>query len=411
VNPRRDLASFAFLALGAIAFALPLGENHSWATEAVTAAYWFIALVLGACLVGFGWRSRRPHPNPLPKGRGGVYGKRGVPAVTAPSPFAERARVRGDSAQVLIALSAAAIGALVPLRLISAGAHGADAAGLWCVVLALGFLVWRAMERVAHLATATGSKLLNLAAPALLGLWILYLWQVLTDGFSIPPVLLPAPSQIGGAIASSESTLVEDFFQTVVKSVIPGYVIGNLAGFATAVLVDRFSFMKRGLLPIGNLFSSLPIVGLAPIMVMWFGFDWQSKAAIVVVMTFFPMLANTITGLGETNQIERDLMRTYAASYWQTLAEVRLPAALPFVFNALKINSTLALIGAIVAEFFGGPTVGIGFRITAEVGRMNITMVWAAIAVAAASGSVFYGLLALLERRTTFWHPSFRQRA
>jgi NitT/TauT family transport system permease protein len=102
-------------------------------------------------------------------------------------------------------------------------------------------------------------------------------------------------------------------------------------------------------------------------------------------------------------------MRSYAANYLQTLIRVRLPNALPFIFNALKINSTLALIGAIVAEFFGTPTVGMGFRISTEIGRMNVEMVWATIAVAAVAGSLFYGLLALGERATTFWHPSYRQ--
>ena len=143
-------------------------------------------------------------------------------------------------------------------------------------------------------------------------------------------------------------------------------------------------------------------------MVMWFGFDWQSKAAVIVVMTFFPMLVNTLAGLHAAGQIERDLMHSYAAGYWQTLLKLRLPNALPFVFNALKINSTLSLIGAIVAEFFGTPIVGMGFRISTEVGRMAIDMVWAEIAVAALAGSVFYGVMALIERACTFWHPSFR---
>ena len=175
------------------------------------------------------------------------------------------------------------------------------------------------------------------------------------------------------------------------------------------ILADRFDFLRRGLLPIGNMVSALPIIGVAPIMVMWFGFGWESKAAVVVIMTFFPMLVNTIAGLHATQAMERDLMRSYAANYWQTLLQVRLPNALPFIFNALKINSTLALIGAIVAEFFGTPIVGMGFRISTEIGRMNVEMVWATIAVAAVSGSLFYGLLALAERATTFWHPSYRQ--
>ena len=127
-------------------------------------------------------------------------------------------------------------------------------------------------------------------------------------------------------------------------------------------------------------------------------------------MTFFPMLVNTIAGLARRRACERDLMRTYAAGYWQSLVKLRLPAALPFIFNALKINSTLALIGAIVAEFFGTPIVGMGFRISTEVGRMGIDMVWAEIAVAALAGSLFYGSSSLVERAATFWHPSFRQR-
>jgi NitT/TauT family transport system permease protein len=106
--------------------------------------------------------------------------------------------------------------------------------------------------------------------------------------------------------------------------------------------------------------------------------------------------------------MQRDLMHSYAASYLQTLTKLRLPAALPFIFNALKINSTLALIGAIVAEFFGTPIVGMGFRISTEVGRMNVDMVWAEIAVAAVAGSAFYGIVALIERAVTFWHPSVR---
>ena len=143
---------------------------------------------------------------------------------------------------------------------------------------------------------------------------------------------------------------------------------------------------------------------------MWFGFDWPSKAAVVVVMTFFPMLVNAVAGLESGNAMEKDLMKTYAAGYWQTLLKLRLPSALPFIFNALKINTTLAMIGGIVAEFFGTPIVGLGFRISTEVGHLSIDMVWAAILVAAVTGSLFYALVASIERRATFWHASFRGR-
>jgi len=176
----------------------------------------------------------------------------------------------------------------------------------------------------------------------------------------------------------------------------------------TAIAVDRSPFLQRGLLPVGNFVAALPIVGMAPILVMWFGFDWQSKAAVVVVMVFFPMLVNTVEGLRAADHMQRDLMRTYGARYWQGLAKLRLPAAMPFIFNGLKICSTLALIGAIVAEFFGSPIKGMGFRISTEVGRLALDMVWAEITVAALAGSAFYGAVALIEKAVTFWHPSQR---
>lgn len=253
-------------------------------------------------------------------------------------------------------------------------------------------------------------RFVDVLIPVIFGAALLVLWEGFCRGFSIPAVLLPPPSMIWARITASTDLLWADFQQTYLKAVIAGFVMGCGSGFVAAIIVDRVPFLRKGLLPIGNLVAALPIVGIAPIMVMWFGFDWPSKAAVVVVMTFFPMLVNTVAGLSASGHIERDLMHTYASNYWQTLFKLRLPAAMPFIFNALKINSTLALIGAIVAEFFGTPIVGMGFRISTEVGRMNVDMVWAEIFVAALAGSLSYGALALLERAVTFWHPSYRSK-
>jgi NitT/TauT family transport system permease protein len=285
------------------------------------------------------------------------------------------------------------------------------APGFWALVIASWMLSWELVSRLALVRSHSrgGALLMKILVPLLFGIWLLFLWEVLVRGLGVPFVLLPPPSAIAARLASSLPTLFADFRQTFLKAVLAGYAIGCLAGFLVAIVADRFGFLKRGLLPVGNLVSALPIIGIAPIMVMWFGFDWQSKAAVVVVMTFFPMLVNTLAGLAASEPMQRDLMHTYAAGYGKTLLKLRLPAALPFIFNALKINSTLAMIGAIVAEFFGTPVVGMGFRISTEVGRMNIDMVWAEIAVAALAGSVFYGLVSLIERASTFWHPSFRQ--
>ncbi|MGR3496716.1 ABC transporter permease [Citreimonas sp.] len=256
---------------------------------------------------------------------------------------------------------------------------------------------------------ARRSAAARLAIPLIFGATVLAMWELLVRGLEVPSVILPPPSLIGATFAENAGILWGDFVQTILKGALTGYLMGCAAAVLVALLVDRYDYLRRGLLPLGNFMAALPIVGTAPILVMWFGFGWQSKAAVVVLMVFFPMLVNTVAGLTDTSAMQRDLMRTYAASWPQTLLKLRLPAALPFIFNGLKICSTLALIGAIVAEFFGSPTQGLGFRISTSIGQLNLGLVWSAIVVSALAGTVFYGLVALLERRATFWHASQRK--
>ncbi|MBY6002934.1 ABC transporter permease [Salipiger bermudensis] len=277
---------------------------------------------------------------------------------------------------------------------------------MWILLGLLAWIIGSALN--VWLARMPRSTATTLAVPVIFGLTIIVVWEAAVRGFGISPVLLPAPSVIAARMATSGAVLWEDFVQTVVKGALTGYVMGCAAAFGTAIVVDRFDFLRRGLLPVGNFVAALPIIGTAPILVMWFGFDWQSKAAVVVVMVFFPMLVNTVEGLRDTSSMQRDLMRTYAAGYWTTLLKLRLPAAMPFIFNGLKIATTLALIGAIVAEFFGSPIRGMGFRISTSVGLLQLDLVWAEIVVAAIAGSAFYGGVALLEKAVTFWHPSQR---
>ncbi|MBZ0122931.1 MAG: ABC transporter permease [Roseovarius sp.] len=277
--------------------------------------------------------------------------------------------------------------------------------------LAAGLAIWALGWWInSTLACRPRTRLTRTAVPIVFGLTVIAIWECVVRGLDIPPVLLPAPSMIAQRFASATAILWEDFVQTAIKGALTGYVLGCAAAVLVAVAVDRSPFLQRGLLPVGNFVAALPIVGIAPILVMWFGFDWQSKAAVVVVMVFFPMLVNTVQGLRESDAMQRDLMRTYAAGYWQTLAKLRLPAAMPFIFNGLKIATTLALIGAIVAEFFGSPIRGMGFRISTSVGQLATDLVWAEIVVAALAGSGFYGAVALIERAVTFWHPSQRGR-
>ncbi len=274
--------------------------------------------------------------------------------------------------------------------------------GMLLLALVAGYSVYR-------MAAINGGRWVGMATAALFGLWVVVFWEILVRALDVPRVLLPAPSLVIGSIGDHAPKLWGDFVQTVGKAVLIGWALGCGLGFAVAVAIDRMPFLQRGLLPVASLTSAIPLVGVAPIAVMWFGFEWPSKAAVVVLMTFFPMLVSTLAGLQAAGKLERELMYSYAASYPRTLLALRLPAALPFIFGALKVNATLALIGAIVAEFFGSPTSGLGFRISTEAARMNMPLVWGAIVVAAVTGSLAYALLVQLERRAAFWHPSVRE--
>jgi len=276
---------------------------------------------------------------------------------------------------------------------------------LWLVLMLAA-----AVFSVRRCAAIEGPRWAGPLTAALFGVWLLVFWQFGVTVFEVPRVLLPAPSAIAQSLYEHAGTLGRDFVQTVLKAVLFGWVLGSALGFAVGVAIDRLPFLQRGLLPVASLTSTIPLVAVAPIMVMWFGFEWQSKAAVVVLMTFFPMLVATLAGLQAAGRQERELMHSYAASYLRTLVDLRLPCAVPFIVGALKVNATLALIGAIVAEFFGSPTVGLGFRISTEAARMNMALVWGAIVVASVTGSLAYALLVQLERRWAFWHPSVRSK-
>jgi NitT/TauT family transport system permease protein len=279
------------------------------------------------------------------------------------------------------------------------------ATGFWWATLAVAVLALWSIHRTAAL---EGTRWVGMLTAGVFGLWVVFFWQLLVTALDVPRVLLPAPTLIVDSMVVHAPKLWDDFVQTVGKGVLVGWVLGCALGFGVALAIDRLPFLQRGLLPVASLTSAVPLVGVAPIAVMWFGFEWPSKAAVVVLMTFFPMLVSTLAGLKAAGKLERELMYSYAAGYGRTLLALRLPSALPFVFGALKINATLALIGAIVAEFFGSPTQGLGFRISTEAAKMNMPLVWGAIVVAAVTGSVVYALLVQLERRAAFWHPSVR---
>lgn len=205
---------------------------------------------------------------------------------------------------------------------------------LWLVAaLAVWLALWGVNALLARQARGGPERIV---APVIFGIAVLVLWEGIVRAYEVNAVILPAPSVIAAGIPEALPMLRDDFYQTFVKGALSGYLMGCSAAVIVAVLIDRSPFLTRGLLPVGNFVAALPIVGVAPILVAWFGFDWQSKAAVVVVLVFFPVLVNTVAGLQATDRLGRDLMATWGAAYWQALVKMRLPAAMPFIFNGLK---------------------------------------------------------------------------
>ena len=208
------------------------------------------------------------------------------------------------------------------------------------VVLAfiIWMLAWFLNVKLAD-SSFSGSRFIKFLVPTIFGTTIIVVWELLVRGWQVPLVILPPPSLVIITASENLDILWKDLNQTFFKGALRGYIIGCGSAIIFGVLVERYEALRLGMLPVANFMAALPIVGTAPILVMWFGFDWESKAAVVVVMVFFPMLINTIQGLQMSDKIHRDLMRTYNATSFQTLVKLRLAAAMPFIFNGLKISN------------------------------------------------------------------------
>ncbi len=232
---------------------------------------------------------------------------------------------------------------------------------------------------------------------------VLALWEGLIRIFKIEQFLLPAPSVIAAAFVETFDVLLVAA-GTTLYSALTGFVLGCGSGALVAFAAARWTGMRAGLLPFAIAANSVPIVAFAPIMNQWFGStNPMSKAMIVAVITFFPMMINMVRGLTLVEPAKLELMRSLASTPVEVLFKVRLPNALPYVFNALKVCITLSLIGAIVGEFFGGPREALGVYIRSEAALFRFPNAWAAILVCAFAGILLYVLVLGLERLVIPW--------
>ena len=234
------------------------------------------------------------------------------------------------------------------------------------------------------------------------------LWEFFVRIFQIQQFLLPAPSVIANAFTDNFDRLVHIGWFTT-KEAIGGFVIGCGLGTLVALATARWSVASETLMPFAIAANSVPIIAFAPILNNWFGIDNPvSKMAIVAVIVFFPMMINTVRGLTLVDPAALELMRSYAANEFEILFKLRLPNALPYMFNAFKIAAALSMIGAVVSEYFGGNRSALGVFITQEAAQFRFANAWAAIIIACIVGVTFYLIILAVERLTIPWHASVR---
>jgi NitT/TauT family transport system permease protein len=234
------------------------------------------------------------------------------------------------------------------------------------------------------------------------------LWQGLVVAFHVQEFLLPKPTEIAHTFWDERSSLWHAGIYTF-KEALGGFALGSGLGIAVALLFAAYRPLGAAFMPFAVAASAIPIIAFAPIMNDWFGLlNPFSKMAIAAVLCFFPVLINTLRGLTSVDPRALELMRSYAAGNVEIFRRVRIPSSLPHMFAGLKIASVLSMIGAIVGEYFGGPTNALGVTILNASAYTNFPVAWAGIVLASAFGILFYGAVALVERLTTSWEPSRR---
>ena len=246
---------------------------------------------------------------------------------------------------------------------------------------------------------------------------VILLWEFIVLIFDIQQFLLPKPSaifaefmlQVDLWLAPDERSILFESSGATFWEAFGGFFIGCGGGILVALITSRWTIVSEATMPFAIAANSVPIIAFAPIMNNWFGItNPASKMAIVAIIVFFPTMINTVRGLTLVNAEQLELMRSYAAQPAHILFNLRIPNALPYIFSALRVASALSLIGAVVAEFFGGPRATLGVYITQEASAFDFAKAWTAIMMASIIGIGFYLVVLLAERRLMPWHVSLR---
>jgi NitT/TauT family transport system permease protein len=233
-------------------------------------------------------------------------------------------------------------------------------------------------------------------------------WEFGVKALDVQNFLLPPLSDILDALWNDRSGLMDAALFTF-KEAVAGFFVGSAAAIAVALVLARWRPLASAVMPYAIAANAIPIIAFAPITNNWFGLlsPW-SKIVIAAILCFFPVLVNTLKGLTSVRPASIELMRSYAAGEIEIFRRVRIPTALPYVFSALKVATVLAMIGAIVGDYFGGSQDSLGIVIRRDAGIFAFEHAWAAIVIASMLGILFYAAVAIVERLAMGWHPSAR---
>jgi NitT/TauT family transport system permease protein len=231
-------------------------------------------------------------------------------------------------------------------------------------------------------------------------------WELLVRGLKLPIYLLPTPSSVASELASNPGYYLANAWVTLTEAV-GGLALGAIVGFGLGALMARSVFAERMLMPIAVGIRVTPIIAIAPIFIIWFGFTLWPKLIVAALITFFPFLTNTIVGLRSVDSRTLELLRSVHASEWEIFSKLRVPNALPYLFAALKISVSLALIGALVGELVGARE-GLGHIIDDASINLVTRTVFSAVVALTGMGIVLTELASAIERKALFWHESQR---
>ncbi len=241
----------------------------------------------------------------------------------------------------------------------------------------------------------------NYIAPGLLLLAFLGVWQAAVVLFSLPHYILPSPLQVFQTMVQAWDILLLHTTRTALE-VLAGFAAALAAGFGLAVLITFSPVLRRALYPLVIASQTVPVIAIAPLLIVWFGYDMMPQVVMTALIAFFPVVVNTVDGLGASDPDLLDLMRLLRANWWQTFRKVRFPEALPFIFSGMKIAAAVSVIGAVIGEWVGADR-GLGFLMIRANAQLRTDLIFASIVVLSAMGVTLFLGVSALERISMPW--------